>query len=192
MTARTRTAAILAAVAVVMLAGAFASKPLYDTFCRITGYGGAVTRVDAGATEVREREVVVRFDANVAEGVPIAFAPVERQVRVKLGENGIAFFRVANPTDAPVSVIATFNVTPFKAAPYFRKIECFCFTEQTLEPGETMESPVVFFVEPALADERGLDDVGTITLSYTYFASLSDAADLAASKSPAASREGEG
>jgi cytochrome c oxidase assembly protein subunit 11 len=192
MRANTRTALVLSAVAATMLGGAFASKPLYDAFCRATGFGGEVTRADVGSDVVTDREMVVRFDANVAEGLPIEFAPVERQIRVRLGQNGIAFFRVSNPTDAPVSIVATFNVTPFKAAPYFRKIECFCFTEQTLEPGETMESPVVFYVEPSLGEERSLADITTITLSYTYFASLSDAADLAASKSPAALGPGEG
>jgi cytochrome c oxidase assembly protein subunit 11 len=196
MRANTRTALVLSAVAATMLGGAFASKPLYDAFCRATGFGGEVRRAATGAGEIRDREVVVRFDANVAEGVLVEFAPLQRQETLRLGQNGLAYFRVANPTDAPVAVIATFNVTPFKAAPYFRKIECFCFTEQTLEPGEVVEMPVVFYVDPALAEQASLEDVTTITLSYTYFGSLTDAADRAAesaaSNGPAGPERGEG
>ncbi len=186
MSPNARTSLTLAVVAVAMLGAAFASKPLYDAFCRATGYGGTTQRAQAAPGETLERTVTVRFDANAATGAPVEFAPVQRAQSVRLGETGLAFFRVANPTDEPVTVVATFNVTPFKAGPYFKKVECFCFTEQRLEPGEAVEMPVTYYVDPALAAERRLDDVSTITLSYTFFHSLADAADLAASKSPGA------
>lgn len=186
MSPNTRTSLVLAAVAVGMLGAAFAAKPLYDTFCRVTGYGGTTQRADAASAQTLERTVTVRFDANAAAGAHVEFAPLQRQQTVRLGENGLAFFRAANPTSEPVTVIATFNVTPFKAGPYFRKLECFCFTEQRLEPGEEVEMPVAYHVDPAMAEEPRLDDVSTITLSYTFFHSLEDAADLAASKSPGA------
>jgi cytochrome c oxidase assembly protein subunit 11 len=181
MNAKSRTALALSAIAATMLAGAFASKPLYDAFCRATGFGGETQRADAGAVDILDRTVTVLFDANVAQELPIEFAPVQRSQTLRLGENGLAFFRATNLTDRELSVVATFNVTPFKAGPYFNKIECFCFTDQTLGPGESVEMPVIFYVDPALADRPSLDDVGAITLSYTMFSSLEDAANLAAS-----------
>jgi cytochrome c oxidase assembly protein subunit 11 len=184
--ARSRTSLILAGVAAGMLGLAFASKPLYDAFCRATGYGGTTQRAETGADVVLDRAVTVRFDANVSPNLGVEFEPAQRLETVRLGENGIAFYRMTNVTAEPVSVIATFNVTPFKAGSYFRKIECFCFKEQHLAPGESVEMPVVYYVAPELADQRRLEDVQTITLSYTAYRSLEEAAEDAASNGPAA------
>jgi cytochrome c oxidase assembly protein subunit 11 len=179
MTGRTRTPLLLSALAMIMLAGAFASKPLYDAFCRATGYGGTTQRAEAPSGEMLERTVTVRFDANAAPHAPVEFRPLQAHEDLRLGENGMAFFRVANISNQPVTVVATFNVTPFKAGPYFKKVECFCFTEQHLEVGESVEMPVIYYVDPAMADAPRLDDVREITLSYTFFRSLEDAADQA-------------
>jgi cytochrome c oxidase assembly protein subunit 11 len=164
-----RTPIILSGLALVMLGGAFAAEPLYNTFCKVTGYGGTTGRTTAAPSEMLDRTVTVRFDANIARGAPLEFAPVEREQNVRLGETGMGFFRVGNISSEPVTIVASYNVTPFKAGPYFQKLECFCFTEQTLAAGEEMEAPVIYFVEPELDADRQLDDVGTITLSYTYY-----------------------
>jgi len=177
---------ILGTVAVTMLAAAFASKPLYDSFCRVTGFGGTIQRADTGAAEILDRTITVRFDANVARGVPVEFVPEQTSQTLQVGATGMAYYRATNLSDAPVAITATFNVTPFKTGPYFRKLECFCFTEQILDPGETIDMPVVYFVHPAIADDERLDDVSTITLSYTFFVSGDgQAGDVAANSEPA-------
>ncbi len=160
----------LAAVAVVlgMLALSFASKPLYDTFCRVTGFGGTTRVAAAGPATVLDREIEIRFDANVA-AAPLKFRPLETSHRIALGEHGLAFYEVTNTSDGPVSAIASYNVTPHKAGVYFNKLECFCFEERVFLPGETKSLPVVFFVSPDLDADGLLDDVRTITLSYTFF-----------------------
>jgi len=151
-----------------MLGLAFAADPLYDTFCRVTGFGGT-TRVAAAAPDnVLDREVDVRFDANV-NGAPLRFRPLQNDVSLRLGEHGLAFYEVTNTSNRPVSVIASYNVTPHRAGPYFNKLECFCFEERVIEAGVTKKLPIVFFVSPGL-DEKSLNrDIRTITLSYTYY-----------------------
>ncbi|HBK92631.1 MAG TPA: cytochrome c oxidase assembly protein [Parvularcula sp.] len=158
----------LAAVAG-MVALSFASVPLYRAFCQITGWGGATKRAEAPAGRVLERTIAVRFDATVNEGLPWTFKPEQVSETLHVGETGLAFYAAKNLTDRPITGRATFNVQPAKAGRYFKKIECFCFTEQTLKPGEEASMPVTFFIDPAIADDRGLDDVQTITLSYTFF-----------------------
>ncbi len=158
-----------AAAALAMLSLAFASKPLYDTFCRVTGFGGETRVAAAAAPATLSREVSVRFDSNVEPGLPFRFEPMEVARSVRLGESALAFYRVTNTSDQTVRAVATYNVTPHKAGPYFAKLECFCFQEQDFAPGETVELPVVFFVDPDLDDDRALDDVRAITLSYTFF-----------------------
>jgi cytochrome c oxidase assembly protein subunit 11 len=155
-------------VAVGMVGMAFASVPLYRLFCEITGYGGTTRRAETGADRMLEREVVVRFDANVS-GLPWRFAPEMPQVHVKLGETAIVNFVAENTGTKPTVGTATFNVEPGITGAYFNKIECFCFTEQALAPGERIEMPVQFFVSPDMADDRNLDAMRTITLSYTFF-----------------------
>lgn len=187
MNSRSRTSIILSGVALGMLGLAFASKPLYDAFCRATGYGGTTQRAEAASGVVLDRPVTVRFDANVAPDLGVEFKPVQHAETVQLGQNGLAFYRMTNLSSEPVTTIATFNVTPFKAGSYFRKVECFCFQEQHLAPGESVEMPVVYFVDPSLADQRRLEDVQTITLSYTAYRSLEEAAEDAVQKAADAS-----
>ncbi|MEW5728632.1 MAG: cytochrome c oxidase assembly protein [Pseudomonadota bacterium] len=146
-----------------------ASVPLYELFCRVTGYGGT-TRVQAAAPgSVSTRSVTVRFDASTARGLDWRFQPAQRTLTLRLGEDALAFYTATNTSDRAVTGTATFNVTPAKAGRYFNKIECFCFTEQRLEPGQTVEMPVTFFVDPALAEDENTAEVTTITLSYTFF-----------------------
>jgi cytochrome c oxidase assembly protein subunit 11 len=149
----------------------FAASDFYQWFCRVTGYGGTPQVAERAPARVLERTVTVRFNADTAPDLPWRFAPVQRQVTVRVGEETLAFYRAINAGRAPATGTATFNVTPAKAGPYFSKIECFCFAEQTLAPGESVEFPVSFFIDPAIAADRGLDDVGVITLSYTFFVS---------------------
>lgn len=158
----------LVAAAVAMLGLAFASKPLYDTFCRVTGFGGTTRIADKAPDSVSDRMVDVRFDANVAD-VPLKFRPLQTSFPIQLGEHGLAFYEVTNVSSADVEVIASYNVTPHKAGRFFNKLECFCFEERVIKAGETKKLPVVFFIDPELTAERNMDDVRTITLSYTYF-----------------------
>ncbi len=172
-TSRRRNAATAAAalgIVVVMGGLAYASVPLYRWFCQVTGYGGTTQVAEAAPQELHQRSVTVRFNADVNSALPWRFQPVERSVRVRLGEERLAFYRAKNLGDRPVTGTATFNVTPAKAGPYFAKLDCFCFTEQTLAAGRSVDMPVSFYVDPELAGDRNLDDVTTITLSYTFFA----------------------
>lgn len=171
------TAALLGGVVAGMVGLAFASVPLYRLFCQVTGYGGTTQRAaEAAAPVVGERVVTVRFDATTDHHLPWRFQPAQRSVTLRVGEQGLAFYRAENRSDRPVTGRATFNVTPFKAGSYFVKIDCFCFTEQTLAPGEAVDMPVTFYVDPAIAEDPNLDDVKTITLSYTFFRAPDDGA----------------
>lgn len=164
-----KTRLVLIAVAIGMLCLGFASKPLYDTFCRVTGFGGTVRTADANLSEVIDRVVTVNFDSNVSPDLPWSFKPEQRSIDVKLGQSGLAYYQVTNTSKKAVVGTATFNVTPIKAASYFIKTECFCFTEQLVKPGETVSMPVLFHVDPLLDEEARLDDISNITLSYTFF-----------------------
>ena len=161
--------AITATIAALFMLGlAFASKPLYDTFCRVTGFGGTTQTAQAAPDRISEREVKVRFDANVANA-PLRFKASQTDLPVRLGEHALAFYEVTNTSASDVSVIASYNVTPHKAGRFFSKLECFCFEERIIKAGETKKLPVIFFVDPAMEDERGAQDIRTITLSYTFF-----------------------
>jgi cytochrome c oxidase assembly protein subunit 11 len=166
----------LSGVAIAMVGAAYAAVPLYNLFCQVTGYGGTTQVAETEADRVLERTVEVRFDASMERGLPWTFEPMQTSMTVQVGETSIAFYRATNTSDHPVTGMATYNVTPFKAAPYFSKLECFCFTEQTLQPGESIEMPVLFFVDPLIDEERRMDDVRTITLSYTFFEQSEDVA----------------
>ncbi|MGF1605514.1 MAG: cytochrome c oxidase assembly protein [Rhodothalassiaceae bacterium] len=159
----------LALVIPAMVAMAYAAVPLYEVFCRVTGYGGTVTREQDSARPVLDRVIKVRFAANVSRDMPWAFTPVQPSQQVRVGENALAFYEAENRTGRTVHGTATFNVTPFKAGPYFRKIDCFCFTQQTLAPGQRVDMPVTYYIDPAIAEDPALDDVREITLSYTFF-----------------------
>lgn len=164
-----RTVAILCIAFIGGMVGmAYAAVPLYAMFCQITGYGGTTQRVEQYSDKVIDRRVTVRFDANTA-GVPWQFEPEQRSITMKMGETVQVAYRARNLFDRPASGRATFNVTPEQAGAYFNKVECFCFTDTTLMPGETLDMPVVFFVDPAIDDVPELKDLKTITLSYTFF-----------------------
>lgn len=168
-------AAMLAGVIGGMVGLSFAAVPLYRMFCQATGYGGT-PRIDAAPSPgTIDRAVTVRFNADVNAGLPWKFAPVRPEVRLRLGEEVVAYYEARNPTGAAITGIATYNVTPEKAAPYFHKTACFCFDEQTLAPGQDMSFPLSFWVDPAIADDPATRDIHTITLSYTFFRSLDDA-----------------
>jgi cytochrome c oxidase assembly protein subunit 11 len=168
----------LFAVVPVMLAMSFAAVPAYSWFCRVTGFGGTTGVAAAPPAEELGRLVTVSFDANTAPGMPWEFRPKERSMTLRLGESGLAFFEAFNPTDRATAGQASFNVVPFSAGSYFDKIACFCFDLQVLGPGERVDMPVSFYVDPALVGDRETRDVTEITLSYTMFsADLPEAAD---------------
>jgi cytochrome c oxidase assembly protein subunit 11 len=146
----------------------WAAVPLYDLFCRVTGYGGTTSVSDGADLTVRDETVLVRFDASRARDMPWEFAPVQRTMRVRLGETNLAFYEATNPTDAPVMGVASYNVAPFPAGPHFAKIHCFCFEEQLLMPGETISMPVTFYVDPEILDDPEANGIPEITLSYTF------------------------
>lgn len=164
-----KTALIVVGVVAGMVAMSFAAVPAYRAFCQVTGWGGTTQRAAAGARETLERKITVRFDGTVSNGLSWRFKPEQLSQTLHIGETGLAFFEAENLTDSPITGRATFNVSPAKAGIYFKKIECFCFTEQTLQPGEKISMPVTYFIDPALADDENLDEVQTITLAYTFF-----------------------
>lgn len=170
-TARANRTILIACTAFVasMVGMAYAAVPLYQIFCQATGYGGTPKRVAEASALTANRQVRVRFDANIANGLPWDFAPVQRQVTARLGETMRVAYRVTNRSDRPVRAQATFNVTPPAAGAYFNKIECFCFTQSELRPGESADLPIVFFVDPAYVEAKELKSIGTLTLSYTFF-----------------------
>jgi cytochrome c oxidase assembly protein subunit 11 len=160
---------ILAGVVVAMLALSYASVPLYKLFCQRTGFGGTTQVAAVSSSEIIEREITVRFNADVHRDLPWFFRPLQTEIKVKIGENALAFYESQNNSDEPVCGMATYNVTPDKAGIYFNKIACFCFEEQVLSPQQRVDMPVQFFIDPAYAADPALKDVHTITLSYTFF-----------------------
>jgi len=167
-----RNAAVFAscfAVVAVMVGMSYAAVPLYYMFCAATGYGGTPSRAAAAPGAIGSRMVTVRFDTNVDPALPWAFVPEQRAVKVHIGEDKLVFFRAENRSDHAIVGHASFNVQPEQAARYFNKIQCFCFTEQRLEPGETVDMPVSFFVSPAMLKDHAGDSVSEITLSYTFY-----------------------
>jgi cytochrome c oxidase assembly protein subunit 11 len=163
-----RTAVQLVGVVVTMASLSFAAVPFYDWFCRVTGFGGTTSVAETGSDVILDQTVKVRFDASLEQGMPWTFKPVERSVEIRIGETGLAFYEAHNPTDRPVAGTASFNVYPYAAGGYFTKIECFCFTEQVLQPGETVQMPVSFFVDPAMVEDIEGQFVHEIVLSYTF------------------------
>lgn len=164
-----KTAMILAGVVMGMTALSFAAVPAYRAFCQVTGWGGVTQRADAAPDRTLARTITIRFDATVSQGLSWSFKPEQPTQTLSIGQTGLAFYEAENYSSKPVTGRATFNVSPAKAGLYFRKIECFCFTEQTLQPGERVSMPVTYFIDPSIADDRNLDEVETITLAYTFF-----------------------
>jgi len=169
-------AGALAAVVLGMVGMSFAAVPLYRLFCAATGFGGTPKIGLAASPGVSARSVVVRFNADTNPALPWRFRPEQAEVRLLLGAEQVAFYAARNLAAVPVAGVATYNVTPEKAAKYFHKTACFCFNEQVLAPGQDMQFPLSFWVDPALASDPSTADVQTITLSYTFFHSLDDAA----------------
>lgn len=159
---------LVALVATLVVTTIFVIPPFYDWFCRVTGYGGTPSVAEAAPGVILDQTVKVRFDASVEQGMPWIFKPVERSMDIRLGEAGLAFYEAYNPTDRVVAGTASFNVFPDTTGGYFTKIECFCFREQVLQPGETVRMPVTFFIDPAMADDADARFVREIVLSYTF------------------------
>ena len=180
-----RVAALAGATAVAMLGLAYASVPLYRLFCPVTGFGGTTQISAAAPEETSERTIAIRFDANTAASLGWNFHAVQLEMKVKLGEQAMAHYRATNTGSRELTGTATFNVTPAAAGAYFNKIQCFCFTEQTLKPGESADLPVVFFVDPAIADDPDASGIDTITLSYTFYP-VDEPKSVSAAATPAA------
>ena len=167
--ANRRTAIAAASGAVLMICAAYAAVPLYDLFCRVTGFGGTPQVAEAAPGATGNRSITVRFDASLNRAMPWKFEAPEQAVTLPVGESGLAFYRAENLAAHDVVGTATYNVAPDKAGYYFSKIDCFCFTEQVLQPGEAVDMPVSFFIDPEILEDPEMDDVKTITLSYTFF-----------------------
>jgi len=166
---KTKTVTRLVGVVALMGGLAWASVPFYDWFCRVTGFGGVTNTADAGSDEILDQTIKVRFDASKARGMPWEFKPVAREIELRIGENGLAFYEAYNPTDRPIAGQASYNVTPYEAGNFFVKVDCFCFTEQVLEPGARVQMPVSFYVDPEIVTDRDAKYAHTITLSYTFY-----------------------
>ncbi len=169
-----RIAAVAGAMGFAMLGMGYAAVPLYEIFCRVTGYGGTTQRVDAAqaaTVQTTSRVMSVRFDSNVNSALPWAFKPENPVDRVSVGARDMAIYIATNKSDQPVVGTATFNVTPVQAGKYFHKVQCFCFTEQLLQPGQTMRMPVLYYVDPAILEDPETRDIEEITLSYTFYRS---------------------
>jgi len=163
------TALWCAALVAGMVGAAYASVPLYRLFCQVTGFDGTPRIAIAPSTQVLDKTIAVRFDANVAPGLAWRFEPARATLEVRIGENTLAFYRATNTSDRPVWGMATYNVFPEQVAPFFNKLQCFCFTEQLLQPGESVEMPVSFFVDPQITGDKDAHAVTHITLSYTFY-----------------------
>ena len=169
-----RVGIVMASVAAGMVGLSFAAVPLYDLFCRVTGYNGTVQR-GLAAPGATDRTITVRFAAQTDRSLPWRFQPEQTAMTVRLGEEGLAFYSAANRAETPVTGISVYNVTPEKVGRYFHKVACFCFDEQTLTPGQRVDMPVTFWVDPRIAEDPNTRDVTTITLSYTFFRTIEDA-----------------
>jgi len=177
---KSRNNSLFAGVLLVVIGGmtglSFAAVPLYRMFCEATGYAGTPQLRGAAGPGATGGSMIVRFNATTSPSLPWRFAPNETAVTVKLGEDRLASYVGQNRGPQPITGVATYNVTPEKAGRYFHKTACFCFDEQTLAPGQEMQFPLSFWVDPAIADDPDTRDVKTVTLSYTFFRSLDDAA----------------
>lgn len=156
-------------VVVTMGALAWASVPFYSWFCKVTGFGGAPSVASAGSEDILDQSITIRFDGSLERDMPWQFKPVVRQMDLRIGETGLAFYEAYNPTDRPIAGSASYNVFPYEAGGFFTKIQCFCFEEQVLQPGERVQMPVTFFVDPEIVTDIDAKHVHTITLSYTFY-----------------------
>lgn len=165
------TKTVLQTTSLVLVMGglAWASVPFYDWFCRVTGFGGVPGISEVASDEVLDKTIIVRFDGSLNQNMAWTFKPVVREMEIRIGETGLAFYEAYNPTNRPIAGQASYNVTPYAAGAFFEKIECFCFTEQVLAPGERVQMPVSFYVDPEIVNDRDGKFVHTITLSYTFY-----------------------
>jgi cytochrome c oxidase assembly protein subunit 11 len=175
----TKTLLIVFGVVFLMIGLAFASVPLYRMFCQITGFGGTTMVSDKLPDKIVDREITVKFDANTSRSINWDFRAEKHEETVKLGQQGIIAFVARNNARVPTAGTAIYNVTPNKVGKYFQKIQCFCFAEQILEPGQEMQMPVLFYIDPKMNDDPTMQDVTTITLSYTFFPAESEELDKA-------------
>lgn len=164
-----KTVAQTVGLVVVMGGLAWASVPFYDWFCRVTGFGGVTGVSEVAPEDVLEQTIKVRFDGSLNNHMAWEFKPVVREMEVRIGETGLAFYEAYNPTNRPIAGSASYNVTPYQAGVFFNKIQCFCFEEQVLAPGERVQMPVTFYVDPEIVDDRDGKHIHTITLSYTFY-----------------------
>ena len=162
---------VLQTVGLVVFMGglAWASVPFYDWFCRVTGFGGTTGVSEVASGEILDQTIKMRFDASLGRNMPWQFTPMAREMELRIGETGLAFYEAYNPTDKPVAGSASYNVAPYSAGGFFTKIDCFCFQEQVLAPGERVQMPVTFYVDPEIVTDRDAKYVHTITLSYTFY-----------------------
>lgn len=164
-----KTVAQTLSLVVFMGALAWASVPFYDWFCRVTGFGGITGVSDVAPEDVLDQTITIRFDGSLNNYMPWEFKPVAREMEIRIGESGLAFYEAYNPTNRPIAGSASYNVTPYQAGGFFNKIQCFCFEEQVLQPGERVQMPVTFYVDPEIVDDRDGKHIHTITLSYTFY-----------------------
>ena len=175
---------LCAALVAAMTGLSFAAVPLYRLFCQVTGYEGTTRRASVAPATVLARSLTIDFDANVGPGIGWRFEPAQRAQQLRIGEQGLAFYRATNLSNKPQVGMAVFNVTPHEAGSYFNKIECFCFTAQRLEPGQSIEMPVAYFIDPAINDDVDLKKLTTITLSYTFYPAANVPVEANASAAP--------
>lgn len=189
-----KTKTLTQTVGVVMLMGAlaWASVPFYDWFCRVTGFGGVTSTAEAGSDLILDKTIKVRFDASIARDMPWDFKPMQREMEVRIGETGLAFYEAYNPTNRPVAGTASYNVAPYEAGGFFTKIDCFCFEEQVLQPGERVVMPLSFYVDPEIVEDRDAKYLKVITLGYTFYETdlPEDLAALSPSVRPEGTDEG--
>ena len=175
-----KTAMKTVAVVLFMGAMAWAAIPMYNLFCKVTGYGGTTREATEASDVVLDKTIKVRFDASKDRDMPWEFKPLQKEMELKIGETGLAFYEAYNPTDRVVAGTASYNVAPFAAGSFFIKIDCFCFTEQVLQPGERVSMPVTFYVDPEIVDDDEAKYAKAITLSYTFHETELPEEDLAA------------
>lgn len=167
-----KTALTFAMLVVGMFAFAFAAFPLYSIFCKATGYGGTPRIGGQLSREIGNKIITVRFNADIANNLPWIFVPLQKQISLHTGENKMAFFTAENNSNTPITGVASFNITPDTAGKYFNKIQCFCFSKQTLGPKQKVQMPVSFYIDPEIDNDLDLKDTSTITLSYTFFKAI--------------------
>ena len=169
LTGPAKTVAQTVSVVVFMGGLAWASVPLYDWFCRVTGFGGVTGVSDVAPEDILDHTITVRFDGSLNHNMPWEFKPVGREMEIRIGETGLAFYEAYNPLNVPIAGSASYNVAPYEAGAFFSKIDCFCFEEQVLAPGERVDMPVTFYVDPSITTDRDAKHIPSITLSYTFY-----------------------